>query len=126
MSHYLLATHSDTCEPDEGSDAAGHEMSPEEMQASMECVMALEAEMKASKAFVFSGGLHDAEDATVVRKVDGDLVMTDGPYAETKEHIAGFYVIEAENLDEALVWANKVVEAIGNPIEVRPFFDMPG
>ena len=61
--------------------------------------------------------------ATVVRRSDGDVVMTDGPFAESKEHIGGFYVINADDLDAALAWAGKVVDAINAPIEVRPFRD---
>ena len=94
---------------------------PEEMQEFMGRVIALEAEMDASGTFAFSGALHDPDAATVVRSSDGDVVMTDGPFAESKEHIAGFYVINADDLDTALVWAGKVVDAINHPIEVRPF-----
>jgi hypothetical protein len=96
------------------------------MQGFMERVYALEDEMKASGAFVFTGRLHDPDAATVVRSNDGDLVMTDGPFVESKEHIAGFYIINADDLDDALAWAGKVVDAINHPIEVTPFFDMPG
>jgi hypothetical protein len=91
------------------------------MQAFMRRVAALEAEMDASGAFVFGGALHGPEAATVVRAAHGDVVMTDGPFVEAKEHIAGFYVINADDLDAALVWARKVVGAIDHPIEVRPF-----
>ena len=114
MSQYLLSVHSVEGESREP-------MTPEEMQESMECVMALEADMKESGTFVFGGQLHDSDTATVVRD-DGGLSMTDGPFAEAKEHIAGFYIIEADDLDDALAWAGKVVEAIRVPIEVRPFF----
>ena len=61
----------------------------------------------------------------VVRSSDGDLVMTDGPFVESKEHIAGFYIINAVDLDAALGWAGKVVDAINHAIEVVPFFEMP-
>jgi hypothetical protein len=120
MSQYLLSTYA--------SAGATHEqtMTPEEMQTFMERVMALEAEMKASGTFVFTGRLHDPDAATVVHPSDGDVVMTDGPFVESKEHIAGFYVINADDLDAALAWAGKVVDAINHPIEVRPFFEMPG
>jgi hypothetical protein len=91
------------------------------MGAFMERVAALEAEMEASGAFVFGGALHGPDAATVVRVGDGDLVMTDGPFVEAKEHIAGFYIINADDLDAALAWAGKVVDAISHPIEVRPF-----
>ncbi|GMQ94214.1 MAG: YciI family protein [Acidimicrobiia bacterium] len=119
MSQYLLSTYAkkgDVREP----------MTPEEMQPMMERVFALEAEMKETGTFVFSGRLHDPDAATVVRMTDGDLVMTDGPFAESKEHIAGFYIINADDLDAALAWAGKVVGAINHPIEVSPFFEMPG
>jgi hypothetical protein len=91
------------------------------MAAFMERVAALEAEMEASGTFVFGGALHDPDAATVVRVSDGDPVMTDGPFVEAKEHIAGFYIINADDLDAALAWAGKVVDAINHPIEVRPF-----
>ena len=115
MSQYLLATYA--VEPE----APQAPRTPEEMGAFMERVMALEAEMDAHGAFVFGGALHGADASTVARRSGGDLVMTDGPFVEAKEHIAGFYIINADDLDAALVWAGKVVEAIGQPIEVRPF-----
>jgi hypothetical protein len=116
MSQYLLSMHSvkgETRDP----------MTPEEMQTFMERINALEAEMRASSAFVFTGGLHGPDAATVVRSNGHDMVMTDGPFVESKEHIAGFYVINADDLDAALAWAGKVVDATNHPIEVRPFFD---
>jgi hypothetical protein len=119
MSQYLLSVHT--------VEGEGHgPTTPEEMQTFMERVYALEAEMKASGTFVFTGGLYSPDTATVVRRSDGDVVMTDGPFAESKEHIGGFYVINADDLDAALAWAVKVVDAINAPIEVRPFRDMPG
>ena len=96
------------------------------MESFMERINALEAEMRASGAFVFTGGLHGPDAATVVRRSEGELVMTDGPFVESKEHIGGFYVIDAEDLDAALGWAGKVVDAINAPIEVRPFHDSRG
>jgi hypothetical protein len=91
------------------------------MQSFMERIAALEAEMEASGTFVFGGTLHGSDATTVVRVGDGGPLMTDGPYVEAKEHIAGFYIINADDLDAALAWANKVVDAINHPIEVRPF-----
>jgi hypothetical protein len=64
---------------------------------------------------------HSTDAATVVSSSDGDPVMTDGPFVESKEHIGGFYVINAEDLDAALAWAGKTAEATNHPIEVRPF-----
>ena len=120
MSQYLLSVHT--------VEGEGHRepMTPEEMQNFMERITALEAEMKSSDAFVFTGRLHGPDAATVVRSNDGDLVMTDGPFVESKEHIGGFYVINADDLDAALAWAGKVVNAINAPIEVWPFFDTRG
>jgi len=115
MSQYLLSTYGVE------SEVPGAPGTPEEMGAFMERVAALEAEMAASGAFVFGGALHGPDAATVVGVRDGDLVMTDGPFVEAKEHIAGFYIINADDLDAALAWAGKVVDAIGHPIEVRPF-----
>ena len=115
MGQYLLSTYSR-----EGEDS-GRPSTPEEMGAFMKRVATLEAEMDASGKFVFGGALHGPEAATVVRADEGEAVMIDGPYVEAKEHIAGFYIIEADDLDEALGWARKVVDAIDHPIEVRPF-----
>jgi hypothetical protein len=115
MTQYLLSTYAVEGE------VPGAPRTPEAMQAFMERVAALEAEMEASGTFVFGGALHGPDAATVVRVRDGDVVMTDGPFVEAKEHIAGFYVINADDLDAALAWAGKVVDAINHPIEVRPF-----
>ena len=115
MGQYLLSVYTVEGEAQEAP------ATPEEMQAFMERVAALEADMDASGTFVFGGQLHGPDAATVVRISDGDPVMTDGPFAEAKEHIAGFYIINAEDLDAALAWAGKVVDAINRPIEVRPF-----
>jgi hypothetical protein len=115
MTQYLLSTYAVEGE------VPGAPSTPEEMAAFMERVAALEAEMEASGTFVFGGALHDPDAATVVRVSDGDPVMTDGPFVEAKEHIAGFYIINADDLDAALAWAGKVVDAINHPIEVRPF-----
>jgi len=98
-------------------------MTDEEMQQSYKQVLLIEEEMKSAGAWVFSGRLHEAETATVVRPSDGDVMTTDGPFAESKEHLGGFYIIEAEDLDAALTWASKVTEVIKTPIEVRPFVD---
>jgi hypothetical protein len=87
-----------------------------------------EAEMQemfaAVEAFnVFAGGLQPPDVATVVRAGAGDVLTTDGPFAETKEQLGGFWVIKAEDLDEALRWATKGSEACRGPVEVRPFQD---
>jgi len=116
MSQYLLSTYT----VEDG--VPGAPSSPEEMQAFMGRVIALEAEMDESGTFVFGGALHGVDAASVVRPSDADVVVTDGPFAESKEHIAGFYIINAADLDEAMTWAGKVAEATQHPIEIRPFF----
>lgn len=115
MGQYLLSVHSV-----EGQDQ-GPPTSPEAMQEYMQAIMELESEMDAAGAFSFGGALHGPDTSTVVRSTDGDTTMTDGPFAEAKEHIAGFYIINATDLDEALSWAGRVTAAVGQPIEVRPF-----
>jgi hypothetical protein len=77
-------------------------------------------ELKAAGAWVFSGGLHPASTATVVRPRGGDVLTTDGPYVEGNEHIGGFTIIAAPDLDAALEWARKGALATTLPIEVRP------
>ena len=104
---------------------AGPAMTEEEMQRSWQKILALEEEMKSAGALVFSGRLLEPETATVVRVADGDVMTTDGPFAESKEHLGGFYIIEARDLDAALDWASKTTAAVGAPIEVRPFWKMP-
>jgi hypothetical protein len=91
------------------------------MQQSYKQIGILEQEMKSAGAWVFSGRLHEPDSATVVRMSGGEVLTTDGPFAESKEHLAGFYIIEAEDLDAALAWASKTTAAVGHPIEVRPF-----
>jgi len=83
-------------------------------------VTAFNTAVEAAGASVFGAGLHSAWSATVVRSTGGDVSMTDGPYAETKEQMAGFWIIEAGHLDVALDWAAKASEACEAPVEVRP------
>jgi hypothetical protein len=82
---------------------------------------ALNQEIKAAGSWVFAGGLHPPSTATVVRVQDADVLMTDGPYTEGKEHIGGFTIVQAPDLDAALEWARKLAHATTLPIEVRPF-----
>jgi hypothetical protein len=98
-------------------------MSDEEMQQLMGRVGALEEEMKSAGAWVFGGRLHQPDTATVVRISEGRVMTTDGPFAESKEHLGGFYIIDAEDLDTALSWASKTAECVKTAIEVRPFWD---
>jgi hypothetical protein len=82
-------------------------------------VVAVEEDMEANGAFVFGGALRESEAASVVGV--GDDLVTDGPYAEAKEQIAGFYIINVENDEAARVWARRVADATNHPIEIRPF-----
>ncbi len=113
MTQYLLSVwHDDTYDLDvDGADA----------QRMFAQVDAFNAEVQAAGAWVFAGGLHPASSATVVRSTSGDVSMTDGPFAESKEQMGGFWVIEAADLDAALDWARKGSAACEGPVEVRPF-----
>jgi hypothetical protein len=82
---------------------------------------ALEQEMKAANAWVFSGGLHQPSTATVLRPKGDDVLVTDGPYTEGREHLGGFTIVESPDLDAALGWGRRFASATGLPIEVRPF-----
>ena len=94
---------------------------PEVLDKVMSELAVLNDEMKAAGAWVFTGGLHAASSATVVRDRGGEVLMTDGPYTEGKEHVGGLWIIEAPDLDAALGWARKAAQATTLPIEVRPF-----
>ena len=101
---------------------------PEVLGPIMEKISAIRDELQAAGARVFAGGLHPVSTATVVRMKDGEVLMTDGPFAEGKEHIGGFTIIQAPDLDAALEWARKMARALmlpdhtdSLPIEVRPF-----
>jgi hypothetical protein len=118
MTQYLLSVHSV-----EGQARAP--MTEEEMQQSVKQVRMLQEEMKSAGSWVFGGRLHESDTATVVRVSDGEVLTTDGPFAESREHLGGFYIIEAADLDDALGWASKVTALINAPIEVRPFWDEP-
>jgi hypothetical protein len=118
MSKYLLAVHA----TDEALDGP---MNPDEMRRGFAQVDAVEREMRAADALLFSGRLLAADRARVVRPERRRIKATDGPYLETKEHIGGFYIVEAADPDAAIEWATKVSLAIHTPIEVRPFADEP-
>jgi hypothetical protein len=99
---------------------------PEVMQKAFQQVDTLNNELMESGVWVFGGGLCDPSTATVVRNhTGGDAVMTDGPYAETKEQIGGFWIVELPDLDAALALAARASEACMNAVEVRPFQDEP-
>ena len=99
--------------------------SEEDMATVYQDVDAFNEEVKAAGAWVFAGGLHPADTATTVRVTNGEVITTDGPFAETKEQLGGFWVIEAPDLDAALAWAAKGAAACQGPVEVRPFQDEP-
>jgi hypothetical protein len=119
MTQYLLSVHSVEGEVHDP-------MTDEEMHQSYKQVMALQEDMKSTGTWVFGGRLHGPDTATVVRVSEGAVLTTDGPFVEAREHLGGFYVIEAADLDAALSWASKVTAIIGAPIEVRPFAQEPG
>lgn len=96
---------------------------PDAMERIYQNVDALNAELKASGTWVFAGGLHPPSTATVVQAKNGEVLVTDGPFAEGKEYIGGFWVIKANDLDAALDWAKKATRACEAPVEVRPFED---
>jgi hypothetical protein len=81
----------------------------------------MNAELRATNSWVFAGGLHPPDTSTVVRVRDSDVLVTDGPFVEGKEHIGGFTIIKARDLDEALVWGKRLATATTLPVEVRPF-----
>jgi hypothetical protein len=114
MPQYLLALYRDYAEPIPAS----------RTEQVWDGVGALIDKMTAAGAFVFKGGMAGGpESATVVRQTADDAAVTDGPYTETKEHLAGFWIINAADLDEALDWARQASAAEQRAIEVRPFFD---
>lgn len=95
--------------------------SAEAMEQAYKDVNVLNEQLQADGAWVFAGGLHPPATATVVRVQDGEVLTTDGPFAETKEQLGGFWVIKAADLDAALAWAARATRACGAPVEVRPF-----
>jgi hypothetical protein len=111
MKRYLLSI----IQPD------GEPPPSEVMDKVMREVDSLLQEAKAAGVWVFNGGLHAPSTATVVRLHEGEVLITDGPFAEGKEHVGGVLIIEAPDLDSALDWGRKATRAITLPIEVRPF-----
>jgi len=111
MKQYLLSIY----QPDAGAPP------PDELKKVMGDVEALIAETKAAGAWVFNGPLHAPSTATVLRFKNGDVLATDGPYVEGKEHIGGVVIVKTPDLDGALEWGRKFARAITLPIEVRPF-----
>ena len=115
MPHYLFSV----CHDEDYDDLS---LDDPDIARSVEKVSALNDEMKSAGVWVFGGGLVSASSATVLRADgSGAVSMTDGPYAETKEQMGGFWVIEAPDFDAALDWAGQATVACERPIEVRPF-----
>ena len=113
MKQYLLSVY----QPD------GDPPPPEILEKIMRDLDVLHQELKTAGAWVFAGGLHSPSTATVVRLKDGDVLMTDGPYAEGKEYLGGICILKAPDLDATLEWGRKATRATTLPIEVRPFHD---
>ena len=116
MTRYLLSVY----QPD------GPVPEPEVLDRILADLEALNTEMRAAGAWVFAAGLHPPSTATVVRSRDGEVLMTDGPYTEGKEHIGGFTVVDAPDLDAALGWAARLAEITTLPIAFRPVQGDPG
>lgn len=116
MALYLLSVY----QPD------GPAPPPEFLAPIMAELAVVNRELKASGSWVFTGGLFPPSTATVIRVKDGDALMTDGPFVESKEHLGGFTIIRAPDLDAALEWGRRVAQASTLPVEVRPFHDDGG
>lgn len=117
MKQYLLSVHSVEGEPVPSAEA---------MEKAYADVEAFNDKVRAAGSWVFAGGLYPASTATVVRVSNGTVLTTDGPFAETKEQLGGFWIIQVEDLDAALELAAQATVACGGPVEVRPFQDEPG
>ncbi len=115
MSQYLMSVWHD--------DAYVVDFSGDDAQRVVAQVGTLNQRMMDAGAWVFAAGLHPASSATVVRSQDGQISMTDGPYAESKEQMGGFWIIEAPDLDAALEWARLAAAACEGPVELRPTQD---
>ncbi|GAA2211102.1 YciI family protein [Nonomuraea monospora] len=100
----------------------GEPPGPEVLEPVMRDLGALEEEMKAAGAWLFSGGLRPPEEAAVLRAGDGEVLTVDGPYTEGKEHVGGFTVIQAPGREAALAWGRRMAAAATLPIEVREFW----
>ena len=99
----------------------GGQAEPEFLEQVMTDLTAVNEDLRAAGKWVFGGGLHAPDTATVLRLRGDRVAATDGPFAEGKEHLGGITIIEADDLDEALDWAARIARATTLPIEVRPF-----
>ena len=116
MTQYLLSVHNDDQQL---------LRSLEEMQPIFDAVSVVNQEMQEKGVWVFGGGLEPPTTATVVARQGTEVLLTDGPYVEGKEHVGGFWIIEVPDLDAALGWATKATTACQQPVEVRPFQEEP-
>ena len=116
MTQYLLSVYYE-----EGTEPPTEET----MQQVYADVDTLNQKMQDSGVWVFAGGLHTPDTATVVRSQDGEILTTDGPFPEAKEQVGGFWIIETADFDEALDWASQATVACRGPVEIRPFQDEP-
>ncbi len=117
MTQYLLSVHMvDGVEPP----------APEEMQRMYRDVEVFNQKLQQQGAWVFAGGLHPPTTATVVRVHNGEVLTSDGPFAEAKEQLGGFWIVSVDDLDAALALAAEGAAACGGPVEVRPFQEEPG
>jgi hypothetical protein len=114
MKQYLLSV----CYP-----AGATQPPPDALQRIMRDVKTIHGEMQNAGVWIFGGGLTPPSSATVLRNQGGEIVMTDGPFIESKEQIGGFSIIKVSDLDAALDWGRKLARAIGTPIEVRPLME---
>ncbi len=116
MTQYLLSVYDNPDNPTP---------TDEEIQAAYKAVDVFNHKLQAEGVWIFAGGLHPVDTASVVRLVDGQTVTTDGPFIESKEHLGGFWVLDLPDLDAALAHAVEGSAACGNPVEVRPFQEVP-
>jgi hypothetical protein len=106
-----------------GDEGAFVEAPPEEIAKTLEEYGSLTEEMRAAGVFVAGEGLQPTATATSVRVRDGEAAVTDGPFAETKEQLGGFFLVECADLDQAIGWAARIPGARGGTVEVRPVTD---
>jgi hypothetical protein len=116
MKQYLLGMY----QPD------GPTPPPEVLARVMDDLGVINQDIKDAGGWVFSGGLHPASTATVLKFENGQVVTTDGPFAEAKEYLGGFWIVNAEDLDAALAWGRRITEVTTLPLEIRPFRDRDG
>ncbi len=106
-----------------GNEKAEATTTPEEGQAEMQAYFGLNAEARAKNVYVVAEALHPTSSATSVRSRDGKLMTTDGPFAETREQLGGFYILNCKDLDEAIEWAGKIPGVKHGTVEIRPIVD---